>query len=567
VGIWEVLGIPRTADEREIKRAYAKALKSTSPEDNPEGFRRLREAYERALAGTGDRFHARPAPLERPERAVRDQPPLARDPGAPAQAPAQDPVLPRSEELAREVLSALDAQGEAKAVEVFSAIVAREELSNLRLRDAFEETLVSALAGLEPLPADLIGQAATRFGWREGVRHLYERMPREMGRLLGSLRAHDAMVDLRQARKSDPSYRAKRILTGRYRPWLYWFFILNKVLVTRMRLVLAELRRKAPEVFEQIDPRIVAWWSARIYRARLYWHHVLIGVFVITIAWKIASDWLPDAVVRDRSLVFHLGGWLVFLTACYLVELLQLHWPRLREGVRRKAWLRGGWVPASALLILATALSAGWPDPAIASLATAMAAAALWVLLMRPGLNIAALVALVIFALLAGFVLILLMPKVHLGLKYLAGVLVVLLMVGAEDGVLALGWRGDADRVDRLFRGGWIAALAVLFALGAVSPRLPGAAVEALVALWVLVLCWAAAATNYWRRAHYLITCGFALFGGLGAGGLSHLNGQWMGGALPNWVIDARIVFLFGSSLGVAAFVMWWPERKPRHPG
>ena len=47
---WTVLQLPEEADERTIKRTYAKLLKSCRPDDDAEGFQRLREAYEEALA-------------------------------------------------------------------------------------------------------------------------------------------------------------------------------------------------------------------------------------------------------------------------------------------------------------------------------------------------------------------------------------------------------------------------------------------------------------------------------------------------------------------------------------
>lgn len=46
---WDVLGIGPEADAAEIKRAYASTLKDHHPEDDPEGFQRVRQAYEHAL--------------------------------------------------------------------------------------------------------------------------------------------------------------------------------------------------------------------------------------------------------------------------------------------------------------------------------------------------------------------------------------------------------------------------------------------------------------------------------------------------------------------------------------
>lgn len=46
--IFQVLGIEETKDESIIKRAYREKLAITNPEDNPEGFKRLRAAYEEA---------------------------------------------------------------------------------------------------------------------------------------------------------------------------------------------------------------------------------------------------------------------------------------------------------------------------------------------------------------------------------------------------------------------------------------------------------------------------------------------------------------------------------------
>ncbi len=56
IEVFQILGIEETKDEKLIKAAYRTKLAVTNPEDDPEGFKRLRGAYEEAcrLAGSKD---------------------------------------------------------------------------------------------------------------------------------------------------------------------------------------------------------------------------------------------------------------------------------------------------------------------------------------------------------------------------------------------------------------------------------------------------------------------------------------------------------------------------------
>jgi|GEM_PF-1811777 hypothetical protein len=78
--LWEILDTAPTGDERALKRAYAKRLKVTRPEDDPAAFQELREAYEYALR------HAHLFAEEFPE------PPAAE--AATAETPAAPPMEP-----------------------------------------------------------------------------------------------------------------------------------------------------------------------------------------------------------------------------------------------------------------------------------------------------------------------------------------------------------------------------------------------------------------------------------------------------------------------------------------
>ncbi len=53
--IWSVLEIEPTTSKRDIKRAYANAVKYCHPEEKPEEYERLKAAYEAALRWTGQR--------------------------------------------------------------------------------------------------------------------------------------------------------------------------------------------------------------------------------------------------------------------------------------------------------------------------------------------------------------------------------------------------------------------------------------------------------------------------------------------------------------------------------
>ncbi len=101
------LGLPRTASSREVRRAYARLLKATRPDEDPQAFQRLHEAYEHALAMATWRERQAAATAEGDAPADEEagagdagEPssasPSAQDAPAPASPPASPPTPPRA---------------------------------------------------------------------------------------------------------------------------------------------------------------------------------------------------------------------------------------------------------------------------------------------------------------------------------------------------------------------------------------------------------------------------------------------------------------------------------------
>ncbi|ARB46880.1 RDD family protein [Alloalcanivorax xenomutans] len=64
---WRVLGLEATEDTRAVKRAYARLLKSTRPDEHPQQFQALHAAYKRALGLAEQRSRAAAAGDTEPE--------------------------------------------------------------------------------------------------------------------------------------------------------------------------------------------------------------------------------------------------------------------------------------------------------------------------------------------------------------------------------------------------------------------------------------------------------------------------------------------------------------------
>lgn len=170
---WTILGIEPGSDFRRVRKAYAERLKQTHPEEDPQGFMRLREAYEilrRSLSPTGGftpSLSPTPCVVLEPES---EPPPI---PKSPVQervsplAPAWD-VLGSVKHLMEQVKSICRDPRRCESVGDWRALLEDEDLWWVDVRVEFGNQLLEFLASSDVDPGWAVWiLLQEEFRWRE----------------------------------------------------------------------------------------------------------------------------------------------------------------------------------------------------------------------------------------------------------------------------------------------------------------------------------------------------------------------------------------------------------------
>lgn len=427
---WEVLGLSSgdEATTSDIRRAYARRLRVTNPEDNPQGFVELREAYEFALAyvGGGGR-------LRGPSRAPQDlevlefegvhggdlpdpepgPPPARREPAPPPPQPpkpVEAAVAPTDEERAYEALLIEDARKLRAQIAELEALLRADlfkpgpamiclkrlltspALQTLTTQIAFEAEIEQILLRNLPAADDLMTLVIERFRWKSTGDY---RQAYRVGD--GILARQEALYQLRSLGRSEHSlHQAYLALTSRPSLLKTIGWRLTPGLADLVARLLQELRVNSPGLLNKLSPEAVAWWDKWLSTPHLpagaLWALGVLG----PAAFLVAGGELDLPVLRGLPPL--IGIALAFVCSAGLG--LAIHYgvlrPRARwrgQGLARTApaWVTWGWAAAALALPFVAAMSAelgltgGLPIVVISLLGAAIVSWTLVVTRVHPG--------------------------------------------------------------------------------------------------------------------------------------------------------------------------------------
>lgn len=175
---WSILGIEPTDDKREIKKAYARLLKTIDQKQDPQAFQNLREAYDQALQFSEYANHSTPdVNTEKFADKTADCPISdnadtestgSEDIGEEDREEKDIPVSPQSktERYLSRIHKTLTEQGEQAAILELQSILDSDGLEALDARYEFEGALLLIVNNLDSIPIAFAHHLIKAFSWQ-----------------------------------------------------------------------------------------------------------------------------------------------------------------------------------------------------------------------------------------------------------------------------------------------------------------------------------------------------------------------------------------------------------------
>lgn len=368
--IWETLGIEPTTDEAVIRRAYARELKQHRPDQDPQGYQQLREAFDAAKEyAKGEMIWLDDGNVQ---AAVNLDSVLAGltqaethvVPQRVAPAPLQPDWQRETLEEDAERFSVQLLMDESDALNALRHYLDHNLPDALEARRVFSLELAQALSQRQGISRSLVNNVSDIMGWDLGG---YRDSPLPYW----VIHALDTQIDataadnhwdyLRRQASLDRQRRlAWRILSGEVQHLPWWARLIPDFVQGLLNQV-TEIRNAYPQLLERVNPELlrlstptlaVSWgaliaiwfWGFALYiqvkaDAHLVWQAVTMVGIVILYLWGapvLLSHYLREKpLARISHIFFWLLSWGIMAVPLFNIYVLLYHYPPASNGVAR----------------------------------------------------------------------------------------------------------------------------------------------------------------------------------------------------------------------------------------
>lgn len=368
--VWQALGISPTREIGDIRRAYAARLKECHPEENPEGFQRLRAAYESALrAARGAADATGSLPPTAVKEATAQVQPSASPSGAISSQPSDEDLRHFEGAVGRlEQLLRTPGQPDPATLEAaLNAVLDSPGAFHVGTWSVLDRRLARLLVEAVPKSDPILGAVVQRLEWAHT--DVVTARAKEVVAVVTRVADLATVAKLRSGRDADArafqlfsqpapkSWLVRRVKAVYFDHAVRDFF--NKTL--RARPTLAQWLDKA-----SVDIWLKIFWRPHVSERGLaampiFSALALIGTYIADALGVLP----PDSRGTAFLLALCVGPGLV------LLKLYAFSWPvtlvfmRLKEK-KPPSWVRWGWLAAAVLsVLLVSSLPASWPVTAV----------------------------------------------------------------------------------------------------------------------------------------------------------------------------------------------------------
>ncbi len=367
--MWQTLDITPTMDRSEIRRAYARRLKVTNPEDDPAGFQRLRAAYEAALRYADGHIafepydergnDSPPAPEDIieawPDAMPAPRPQVARVPSIPS--PDLSDAYAASCRRLENSLAAESSAGDDELLEALQAVLNSPELEIIARRQLAEIWLSQLIVDTQPRSDILTMPVIKYFGWTpKEIQHSRHSSTEHnlRQRILHRQNKVAFLFAVRNPNHDD--HAAFQLLNQPPQRETLHDRVFPPIRHKDIAALLERVRRSDPVIATHLNADTVAMWEQRLARPRFSAFDLWAAIAAAIVLPLIIASWfrLPPAGGASVTvlLCFPVIWTGIRLVLVYALSRARWWW----RQTPRPAVLAYGWSPAIIALLLSAAL-------------------------------------------------------------------------------------------------------------------------------------------------------------------------------------------------------------------